>query len=206
MDKKIFIKAASEDEAKMAVAALEKRGFKLEDGYPIRKGTYFGHQGKIWLASNALFASVIESTFTEEQVWKYPKTWSEYCEKSPVSTEYYIDGNSGCAIVHREERPFRCAVGDKNLLPTKASCEAHMALMQLERLRDAYRDIDRQRGLSGEYNICITRIWPHENNGKVFSIVKLSCTQRFLSFASNDTALEFLNNFGDLIYKAGDLI
>ena len=50
-----------------------------------------------------------------------------------------------------------------------------------------------------KYYIAKTRNYP-------FSIYRDNDCMHFLSFQSEEVAKEFLNNFGDIIKKAGDLI
>lgn len=91
---------------------------------------------------------------------------------------------------------------DRNLLPSKEAVEQHLALMQLHQLRDCYRqgwipDFSN----SYIYKYCIHKIG--KDGIKIFEHSTYNC---FLSFQTEELAKEFLNNFRDLIVKAGDLI
>ena len=86
---------------------------------------------------------------------------------------------------------------DKNVCPSKKSAEAHLAMIQLEQLRDCWR-----------------RGWV-PTPGESYYVIKLGfkgldvyrfCTVEFLSFPTREMAEEFLKCFRDLIEKAGDLI
>lgn len=128
-----------------------------------------------------------------------PKTWEEFCSQNPIKKgEVYIGVN--CNILEPCWGP-RDIYGDKHILPNLKAVEAHLALMQLHQLRDAWRDgwlpdwtEDNQR----KYAICSL-------DGE-FSI-KIRYTNRyFLAFQDEKRAYEFKDCFIDLIRKAGDLI
>lgn len=129
-----------------------------------------------------------------------PKSWEEFCEKYPkVKKEYYIRNDSTIEVAYNS---YRDAVEDRNLLPTKKAAEAHLALMQLHQLRDCYRQgwvPDWNNASQNKYYIANTRNYP-------FSIYRNNDCMHFLAFQSEEVAKEFLNNFGDIIKKAGDLI
>jgi hypothetical protein len=128
-----------------------------------------------------------------------PKTWDEFCKQIPVTKdECYIAGDSAIinynAICHSSNRMLD---NDRNLLPTKEDAEAHLALIQLHRLRDVYR-----------------QGWTRYPDGHCYTIIVERDTlyvsdcyqQRFLSFQSLEIAEEFLKNFRALIETAKDLI
>ena len=127
---------------------------------------------------------------------KLPKTWEEFCEQNPTITknEYYIRECNGIGCYGSM---YRDSEEDKNLLSTEEDAEAHLALIQLHRLRDVYR-----------------QGWVKYSDGHCYNIVSgynglyiSDCgKQRFLSFQSVEIAQEFLINFRDLIEKAKDLI
>lgn len=128
---------------------------------------------------------------------KLPETWEEFCENYPqMDKECYIaiDSNIICCGGRR------VAVTDKNMLISREDAEAHLAYIQLHRLRDCYR-----------------QGWiPDWNNGKIkYSICRYDDKYRaiqtvernhFLTFQSMELAEKFLKNFKDLIKQAGDLI
>lgn len=148
------------------------------------------------------FRDLALSAYTEEELTKaeLPKTWEEFCNNYKVQKEEcFIVSNS--VIVNVSSSDTRLICLDRNLLPNKQAAEAHLALMQLHQLRDCYRqgwkpnwdDRNEER-----YSII------HYNTGQyVVTNTVLSC---FLMFQSTETAQLFLDNFRDLIEKAGDLI
>ena len=89
---------------------------------------------------------------------------------------------------------------DKNVLPNKQAAEAHLALMQLHQLRDCYR-----QGWMPNLTIPKSNFAIFYMKGK-YSVEEFMYSSEFLSFQSKEIAELFLNNFRDLIEKAGDLI
>lgn len=128
---------------------------------------------------------------------KLPKTWEEYCETNPVcNKEYYIDTSSEILTFYKGHRK---ANSERNLLETEEDAKAHLALIQLHRLRDYYRQgwVPKDK----EDNHVIQRY--KDGTYSVFTHYSYSS---FLSFQSKEIAKEFLTNFRDLIEQAGDLI
>ena len=130
-----------------------------------------------------------------------PKTWEEFCELNPNKiNEYYI---SNCSSIISYECPnsFRRLDNDENLLYTKEDAEAHLALIQLHRLRDIYR-----QGWVPDWRNCNTEkycIVFYANNLDIYEHKQKS---HFLAFQSKEIAKEFLKYFKYLIEKAKDLI
>ena len=149
------------------------------------------------------FKDLALSAFTKEELEKVelPKTWEEFCKLYDIHfpNEYYIDSSSNI-------RKFLGGLGRdvnscKNVLPTRETAEAHLALMQLHQLRDCYR-----QGWKPDWentDLCKYSIVLVNNTPKILPSYSCNC---FLSFQSKKIAEEFLNNFRDLIIKAGDLI
>lgn len=139
----------------------------------------------------------------EDIEYQLPKTWQEYCDKTMIGENeaVIIDNHlDGPTIIQkgfiREPRdPFK----HKMLLPSEEVARQFVALMQLYRLRDCYR-----QGWVPTFNRTsfgiIRGIEGH------LSIDKFMYSSRFLSFQTKEIAKEFLTNFRDLIEQAGDLI
>lgn len=139
------------------------------------------------------------SAFTEEELTEVelPKTWEEFCEKYLIEEEEaFIDETSN--IIKSEGKYKRHSSIDKNLLPSKEAAEAHLAHMQLHQLRNRYRQGWTPNNDNTKYSI--------ERNICGFHIEAYTTVYRFLSFQTEEIAEKFLNNFKDLIEKAGDLI
>lgn len=106
-----------------------------------------------------------------------PKTWEEFCDRTPVRQEYFIDYDSRITLREYKDRHFR---GDRNLHTSEAEAEATLALIQLIRLREAwvrewvpkkldsvyyiYNDLDGtiRTGLITNYINCHTLTFPSE--------------------------------------------
>lgn len=129
-----------------------------------------------------------------------PKTWEEYCDANPLRPkEYFIGVNSGIIPLNTSIQVKRNPNFEKNLLTSEKDAKSHLALMQLHRLRDCYRQ--EWKPIDNKVFFGIARIL----NGSLY-IDRYMSSNRFLSFQSAEIAEDFLNNFRDLIEEAGDLI
>lgn len=128
-----------------------------------------------------------------------PETWEEFCDNYKIQKEEcYI--NTDAEIKTAVPSRNRLIYGDSNVLPNKQAAEAHLALMQLHQLRDCYRQGWVPELTTDETKYCIYKV------GNEFWITTVFCTSHFLLFQSRELAKKFLDNFKDLINKAGDLI
>lgn len=135
-----------------------------------------------------------------EKKKELPRTWEEFCKNYPREKgESHIDlyseiCTSSYAGYSREiDR-------DRNVLPSKQAAEAHLALIQLHQLRDAWREgwmPDWKDDEQDKYSIIISK-------GE-YEIIQ-AYISRFLAFQDEKRADEFKDCFIDLIRKAGDLI
>ena len=130
---------------------------------------------------------------------KLPETWEEFCKLYPVKgSEYYIDSDSIIMLSGNGNRLYK---HDQNILPSFEAAKAHLAYMQLHQLRDCYRQgwvPNWEDGVSDKY--CIEFA-----TNRYIIFIQNRCS-RFLSFQSYEIAEKFLENFKDLIEKAGNLI
>lgn len=131
-----------------------------------------------------------------------PTTWEEFCEQYCCSEkpEFYITHYSeilvtSCKIKNRREKE------DKNLLSTKKDAEAHLALMHLHRLRDVYR-----QGWVPDYKEVLTVKYAIRFINNALCIIQTNTQSNFLTFQSQESAEQFLENFEDLIMEAKELI
>jgi hypothetical protein len=154
-------------------------------------------KAKEWYKKGGELKEIALQAFTEEELTKIglPKTWEEFRENNPVKVgECWLAQQD---IIHQasdsSNRTF------KNWIPSKKSAEAHLAMIQLEQLRDCWRN-----GWEPIWDCsekwCI-RLWGNE-----LGVGVATHTARFLTFPTNEMAKEFLECFRDLIEKAGDLI
>lgn len=136
----------------------------------------------------------------EDVVPELPKTWKEFCDTFNIPDgEYYIDNTSEIDIRSGGSRDYD---SDKNLLSSKEAAEAHLALIQLHRLRDCYRQ-GWIPNWKDEYSVKYAIVYNYDGELIVEDYI---VTPIFLSFQSEELAKEFLNNFCELIEQAGDLI
>ena len=152
-------------------------------------------KAKEWYKKGGELKEIALQAFTEKELTKtdLPKTWEEFCENYPVqSGECWL---GSCDEIYKKtydkERIY------KNWIPSIKSAEAHLAMIQLEQLRDCWR-----------------QGWK-PTRGESYYVIKIGfrgldvyrfCTVEFLSFPTYEMAEEFLKCFRDLIEKAGDLI
>ena len=155
-------------------------------------------KAKEWYKKGGELREIALQAFTEGELNPLPRSWEEFCEKFPVK--------KGECIIESEDRisvsPWDINIRRlKTWCPSKKSAEAHLAMIQLEQLRDCWR-----QGWEPDWNdkkqakcyICYYQ-------GK-FKISTLYETRCFLSFPTYQMAEEFLKCFRDLIELAGDLI
>lgn len=147
----------------------------------------------VWRQGNVVFEDIKP---------QLPKTWREFCEKNEIgATEACINNNSMILLcAKRKPRDYRF---DENVLPNRSAAETHLALMKLHQLRDCYRQGWQPDWTTQEDKYII------ENAPFKLSKYRVSFSffnPGFLSFQNERLALEFLNNFRDLIEQAGDLI
>jgi hypothetical protein len=130
-----------------------------------------------------------------------PKTWDEFCEQNPIEKpEFFINTLSCIESINKPSYRFRQKISDKILLSTKEDAKAHLALIQLHRLRDIYRQGWKPNWNDGTGKYCI--LFNQDN----LDIVTYTRTPHFLSFQSKEIAEQFVENFKDLIEKAKELI
>lgn len=129
-----------------------------------------------------------------------PKTWEEFCKQTPLNPkEVFITQCSGIVSLDDIQYNKRDSISDKNLLATEEDAKAHLALMQLHRLRDCYR----QGWVPADDKVSFGIV--RRLNGSLY-LDRYMGGSRFLSFQSEKIAEEFLSNFRDLIEQAKDLI
>lgn len=160
-------------------------------------------KAKEWYKRGGELKEVALQAYSEEELTKaeLPKSWKEYCVNYPIKEgEYYIDLCSDIILAssgHNGEREIEM---DRNICPSKESAEAHLALIQLEQLRDCYRGLFVT--IIGMPVWCIIR-----HKGRLVITQRIWGTnETFLSFQSPEIAEKYLKNFESLIKQAGDLI
>lgn len=138
---------------------------------------------KEWHRKGGELKEIALQAYSEEELTKIelPKTWEEFCEKYPVK--------KGECVLESEDRisatPWNISIRRlKTWIPSKKSAEAHLALMQLEQLRDCWR-----QGWEPIWDIsekwCI-RLWGNE-----LSIGITTNISRFLTFPTRENDRSF---------------
>lgn len=130
-----------------------------------------------------------------------PTSWEEFCEQYYDSKlEFYI---TNCSRIEQTspDKGFRRKNEDKNLLPTKEDAEAHLALIQLHRLRDVYR-----QGWIPDYKEVLSIKYAIRFINNALYIIQINTQSNFLTFQSQEIAEQFLENFEDLINVAKELL
>lgn len=163
------------------------------------------NKAKEWYSKSRELREIALQAYSEEELTKVelPKTWEDFCyQYSKINyKEYFIDSDSNITRVNSIVLDhYRLKNGDRNICPSKESAEAHLAMIQLEQLRDCYRGLFVTVIGMPVWNINIYDGKPH-----IFQAM-WGKNQSFLSFQSREVAEEYLKNFKPLIEKAGDLI
>ena len=154
-------------------------------------------KAKEWYNKGGELKEIALQAFNEKELNPLPRSWEEFCEKYPVKeTEAVICCDSSIADCKGlgEKRDLEYY---RDICPSKKSAEAHLAMIQLEQLRDCWRQgwepIPHQTAFAIKFAINGLGVYEY-------------CSREFLSFKDRKTATEFLKCFKDLIEKAGDLI
>lgn len=161
-------------------------------------------KAKEWYNKGGELKEVALQAYSEEELSKVdlPKTWEEFCNNYPKKKGMsYIYVDSTIKVVSYHLKNFMDKNADKNICPSQKSAEVHLAMMQLEQLRDCWRQGWKPNWNDSQQNKYCVCCYEEE-----FQIAKLWKTKRFLSFPTEEMAKEFLKCFKDLIKKAGDLI
>lgn len=160
-------------------------------------------KAKEFYAKGGEFRSLALGAYTEEELKKkeLPKTWAEFCRTHDIMPSEAIISGKNSSICCLGVRIKRDAHEDRNMCPSRASAEAHIAMIQLEQLRDCYR----QGWVPDDVNYETPKYYIYIDCAGI-SVGTLYCESRFLTFQDEETAVKFSIRFPDLIKKAGDLI
>ena len=159
----------------------------------IRNITLTLDKAKEWYKKGGELREIALQAFTEKELNPLPRSWEEFATNY-ARRGYYISSDG---------KPLMCASSGKfsspHVCPSKKSAEAHLALIQLEQLRNCWWN-----GWEPIWDCsekwCI-RLWGNE-----LTIGTTKNISRFLTFPTKEMAEEFLKCFRDLIEQAGDLI
>lgn len=127
-----------------------------------------------------------------------PKTWEEFCDRTPVRQEYFIGYDSRITLREYKDRHSR---GDRNLHTSEAEAEATLALIQLIRLREAWVREWVPKKLDSVYYI-YSNLDGTIKTGLITNYINCHT----LTFPSETMASQFVGCFRDLLNKAKKLI
>lgn len=159
-------------------------------------------KAKEWYKKGGELKEIALQAFTETELNPLPRSWEEFCEKySKIDDkEYFIDSDSNIIQVTAVVSNYcRLQNGDRNICPSIKSAEAHLAMIQLEQLRNCWWN-----GWEPEWNNCEKYVIKWDKNDLI--VFTARNIHAFLVFPTREMAEEFLKCFRDLIEKAGDLI
>ena len=148
-------------------------------------------KAKEWYNKGGELKEVALQAYSEEELNPLPRSWEEFATNH-ARMGYYISSDG---------TPLMCASSGKlsspHVCPSKESAEAHLAMIQLEQLRNCWRQGWKPKPHESVYTIKLS------NEGlRVYYF----SSREFLSFPTKEMAEEFSECFKDLIEKAGDLI
>lgn len=162
-------------------------------------------KAKEWYKKGGELKEIALQAFTERELNPLPRSWKEFCENNPIQDhEAFINYASSNITICKE---CMGSVGVWKRKPEKDRCkcvsqksaEAHLAMMQLEQLRNCWwNGWEPIWDCSEKWGI---RLWGNELGVGIVTHIS-----RFLTFPTNEMAREFLECFRDLIEKAKDLI
>lgn len=155
-------------------------------------------KAKEWYKKGGELKEIALQAYLEKELTKIelPKSWEEFCKKYKIEKEEsYINSESKIMSFNTTSK----RIWD-HICPSKQSAEAHLALIQLEQLRDCYRQGDIPDFTKSISKYCIAKI------NKRIDVVESSYTSYFLSFTKKEVAEEYLTNFKPLIKIAEDYI
>lgn len=159
-------------------------------------------KAKEWYNKGGELKEIALQAYSEEELNKLelPKTWEEFCDNYPIKKEEYFITNCSNIISVSTVKENRNSILDRNNCPSEKSAEAHLALIQLEQLRDCYR-----QGDIPDFNNCNEKYCIIKQRDNI-NIIITCYNNYFLSFTKKEVAQKFLANFKPLIKIAEDYI
>ena len=150
-----------------------------------------------WYKKGGELKEIALQAFTEMELNPLPRSWKEFCEKYPIKRgECILEAKDRITVApcnFAGNRMFR------NWIPSKESAEAHLAMIQLEQLRNCWwNGWEPIWDASHKYAI--------KNLMGEITIIGCSNVAAFLVFPTREMTEEFLKCFRDLIELARNLI
>ena len=156
-------------------------------------------KAKEWYKKGGELKEIALQAFTEQELNPLPRSWEEFCKNHPVKDkEAHFDSVSNI-IIQKDDATLRASTRDRNVCPSRKSAEAHLAMIQLEQLRNCWwNGWEPIWDASNKYAI--------KNLMGEITIIGCSNVAAFLVFPTREMAEEFLKCFNGLIELARDLI
>ena len=153
------------------------------------------NKAKEWYKKGGELREIALQAFSEQELNPLPRSWEEYCEKYPVQKgECWLGGEDTI------RQALRCGKRTYiNWIPSIKSAEAHLAMIQLEQLRNCWWN-----GWEPEWGNCEKYVIKWDKNDLI--VFTARNIHAFLVFPTREMAEEFLKCFRNLIEQAGDLI
>ena len=150
-------------------------------------------KAKEWYKKGGELKEIALQAFGEKELNPLPRSWEEFATNY-ARMGYYISSDG---------KPLMCASSGKlsspHVCPSKKSAEAHLAMIQLEQLRNCWWN-----GWKPEWDSSCKHVIRRDHNE--ICVINACHISSFLVFPTYEMAKEFLECFKDLIEKAGDLI
>ena len=93
-------------------------------------------KAKEWYNKGGELKEIALQAFTEKELNPLPRSWEEFCRDYPIRQgECILESEDKIIAIPRDagKRVY------KNWIPSKKSAEAHLAMIQLEQLRNYWR-------------------------------------------------------------------
>ena len=163
-------------------------------------------KAKEWYKKGGELKEIALQAFSEKELNPLPKSWEEFCEKHPIQDhEAFIDFiNSGITVCKECMGSslgtwIRNPEKDRCKCVSQKSAEAHLAMMQLEQLRNCWWN-GWEPGWDASTKYAIKR------SHNEIHVITAHNVAAFLAFPTREMAEEFLECFKDLIEQARELI
>lgn len=115
--------------------ALKKFEMKEE-----RNITLTLEKAKEWYNKGGELKEIALQAFTEKELNSLPKSWKEFCKKYPKTEQKAYIGVMSEVYTFAGTKRDRNSDTDRNICPSQKSAKAHLAMIQLEQLRDYYNN------------------------------------------------------------------
>ena len=120
-------------------------------------------KAKEWYKKGGELKEVALQAYSKEELNPLPRSWKEFCDNYPVrkgETWLGVQDNINDCIDDLQPRYY------KNWIPSKKSAEAHLAMIQLEQLRNCWRNgwkLDYDSGVNKYGIICMNGVVQESN-------------------------------------------